>query len=91
MADERSSADMDQPTDPAAQHQTGATTRPALIASATRLSPMQEAYGGYTRHALGCPACTDVDSGRCSEGEQLWRDYHEISDQAYRKLAGEEL
>ena len=80
---------MDEPTDPPAKRQTTKAARPALIASATRLSPVQEAYGGYTRHALTCPACTDIDRGRCNAGEQLWRDYHQISDQAYQRLAGD--
>jgi hypothetical protein len=64
-------------------------TRPGLIASATRLSPVQEAYGDYTGHAIKCPKCRDIDRDRCSDGETLWRTYHEISDQAYRRLASE--
>lgn len=67
-----------------------AGTQPALIASATELAPPQEAYGAYTRHALACDRCRDIDRGRCSEGERLWRNYHAISDRAFRQLAGDE-
>ena len=64
-------------------------SRRDLIASTTRLSPVQEAYGASTRHALGCPKCRDIDRDRCSEGDKLWNDYLAISDQAYRRLARE--
>lgn len=64
-------------------------SRPAPIASTARLAPPQEAYGAYTRHALACPKCRDIDrEQRCSDGETLWREYHAISDQAFRRLAG---
>jgi hypothetical protein len=64
-------------------------SRPAPIASTTRLAPPQEAYGAYTRHALACGRCRDIDhEQRCSTGETLWRDYHAISEQAFRRLAG---
>lgn len=64
-------------------------SRPDLIASTTRLSPVQEAYGASTRHALGCSKCRDIDRDRCSTGDDLWNAYLEISAQAYRRLARE--
>lgn len=64
-------------------------SRSAPVASTSRLAPPQEAYGAYTRHALGCDRCRDIDrEQRCSDGEQLWRDYHAISGRAFRQLAG---
>lgn len=84
-ADERS-VDMGESRDEPAP----TASQPAPIASTTRLAPPQEAYGEYTRHALACDHCRDIDrERRCPEGERLWHEFHEISDQAFRRLAEE--
>jgi hypothetical protein len=83
-ADDRS-VDMDEPTDPPAEPD----SRPPVIAAATRLSPIQEAWGRYTGHATGCSGCRDIDRGRCLTGEELYRAYREQGERAYEQLAGE--
>jgi hypothetical protein len=83
MADERS-VDVDEPRDPPPAAE---SPQPAISAG-TRLSPVQEAYGDYTGHAIRCPKCRDIDRDRCTDGEQLWHAYQQMSDQAYRRLQG---
>lgn len=81
-ADERS-VDMDEPTDPGGEPD----SRPPVIAAATRLSPLQEAWGAYTGHATTCAGCRDIDRGRCTTGEGLYRTYQQHGEQAYERLA----
>jgi hypothetical protein len=59
--------------------------RPPLAAVA-RLSPVQQAYGAYTGHAIACDACRDVDRS-CADAEALWRAYRAAGDAAYERLA----
>lgn len=73
---------MDEPRDPPRDD----GTRPPLIASATRLSPIQQAYSRFTRHSLDCDTCRDVDRGHCDQAEQLWRAYQEQGADAFRRL-----
>jgi len=63
-------------------------TRPPVIAStASRLSPLQEAWSAYVGHATHCPKCRSRDAGRCDTAEQLYRAYDEQGDSATRRLA----
>ncbi|MGW1160337.1 hypothetical protein ACWD48_19395 [Streptomyces sp. NPDC002519] len=62
-------------------------TRPPAVVAATRLSPLQEAYGDYATHALRCPRCRDVDQ-RCDEAGRLWRAYWVKATEAVRGLTG---
>lgn len=63
-----------------------ATDRPPLAAGIGQLSPVQRAYATYTRHAIHCDACRDVDQ-TCQAAEQLWRDYRSVSGEACRRIA----
>jgi len=63
-------------------------TRPPVIVSAARLSPLQQAYSRYVTHTTECPGCRDIDSGRCEESERLWHAYRAQGDEAYRRLSG---
>ena len=63
------------------------THRPAVVAS-TRLSPIQEAYGAYTRHTLSCPTCRDIDAGPCEDSRLLRRTYLALDADARRALNG---
>lgn len=63
-------------------------TRRAAIAAGTRLSPVQEAYGAYAKHAVSCRWCRDIDHGRCGVGDELWGVYQEVSAEAYRRMPG---
>jgi hypothetical protein len=56
------------------------------LAAASRLSPVQQAYGAYAAHAIACPACRDVDR-TCADAEGLWRAYRSAGDAAYDELA----
>jgi hypothetical protein len=56
------------------------------LAAASRLSPVQQAYGAYTGHAIACDACRDVDRS-CADAEALWRAYRAAGDEAYDRLA----
>lgn len=62
------------------------TDRAPLAAGVGRLSPVQQAYSAYTRHAIGCPDCRDVDH-TCEIAEALWRTYREVGDAAGRQVA----
>ncbi|MFH8804031.1 hypothetical protein ACH4F6_31335 [Streptomyces sp. NPDC017936] len=75
---------MDERRDPPPAPQPG---RP-ILAAATRLSPLQQAYAAYTDHAVSCDACRDVDR-TCAEAEALWRAYRAIGDDACERLASE--
>lgn len=81
MADERS-VDVDdgreQPPD--------GTDRTPLAAGVGQLSPVQRAYAAYTRHAIGCPDCRDVDH-TCETAEALWRTYRTVSGVACQQIA----
>ncbi|MGW5582808.1 hypothetical protein [Streptomyces sp. NPDC003857] len=61
-------------------------TRAPLVA-AVSLTPVQEAYGRITTHALRCDDCRDVDQ-HCDVAEQLWRTYQALTDGAFRRLEG---
>lgn len=73
---------MDERRDP----QPGAQAARPPLAAATRLSPMQQAYGAYTGHAVSCPACRDVDR-TCATAEDFWKAYRQIADAACDELA----
>lgn len=63
---------MDEPTNPPP----AAERPPGPVCARSRLSPVQEAWGVYVRHATRCSVCRDVDQ-RCTEGAALylaWRD-----------------
>lgn len=62
-------------------------TRPPVIASVAKLSPLQQAYSRYVTHTNGCEHCRDVDRGRCGESERLWRDYRVHEEHAARGIA----
>ena len=68
---------MDERRDPPPPAQGG---RPPL-AAISRLSPLRQAYGAYTGHAVACDACRDVDR-TCAAAERLWRAYRAIADDA---------
>ena len=53
------------------------------------LSPVQQAYSDYVRHALACQFCRDVDAGPCATAEQLWQTYRQAYEDAFAGLAAE--
>ena len=63
-----------------------ATDRAPLAAGIGKLSPVQAAYAAYTRHAIACDACRDVDRS-CEQAEGLWRTYRAVSASACRQIA----
>jgi hypothetical protein len=64
-----------------------AVTRPPVITSgAGELSPLQQAYSAYVRHATNCDACRDLDRTACDTAGELWRAYREIGDAACRQM-----
>lgn len=62
-------------------------TRPPVIVSGVRLSPLQQAYSLYVQHTIKCDTCRDVDRGNCATSEELWRVYQAVGAAAYRQLA----
>jgi hypothetical protein len=85
MAHAARSVDVDEPTNlppPPRSY----PPRP-LVAAASRLSPLQQAYSDYTRHASSCLVCRDVDAGPCPSAERLWKAYRAIGDDACGQVA----
>lgn len=63
--------------------------RPALVASgASKLSPVQEAWGAYVGHATRCPDCRSLGGGPCERAEELYRAFGAAGVDAYRRLNG---
>lgn len=60
-------------------------TRAPLVAAATRLSPVQQAWAGYAEHFVACGHCRDVDQ-RCEDAERLYRAFQEVADAAFERL-----
>lgn len=63
------------------------TARAPIAAGLGRLSPVQSAYSAYTRHAIDCDDCRNVDH-TCEIAEGLWRAYQTAGRNAFRRLAG---
>lgn len=82
MADERS-VDVDERREPPPE----TTPRAPIAAGLGQLSPVQSAYGAYTRHAIDCDDCRNVDH-TCEIAEGLWRAYQTAGRNAFRRLAG---
>jgi hypothetical protein len=61
---------------------------PALLATTGQLSPVQQAQRRRHIHASHCKQCADIDRQRCTEGEQLWKDWTAALEDAYRRLNG---
>ena len=78
--------DVDQPTNPPPEPGSGRR----IVSVGGNLSPMQQAWSDYVGHGLKCPRCRSLDAGRCGDAERLHRDYREISDEAFERLADEE-
>lgn len=76
---------MDEPTNQPAP----ADSRPPLVAAHTRLTPVQEAWGAYARHQLHCRRCSDLDAGLCPTAGQLRQEWESLTQDAFRRLAGE--
>ena len=62
------------------------TDRAPLAAGLGRLSPVQQAYAAYTRHAIQCDDCRDPGH-TCDTAEGLWRTYREVSGAACQAIA----
>lgn len=75
---------MDQPTDGEQAAESGTQ---AIPQQAGQPSPVQLARSTYIAHATTCPKCKDVDRERCADGQQLWRDWESVCNEAYRQLA----
>jgi hypothetical protein len=63
-----------------------ATDRAPIAAGLGRLSPVQAAYAAYTRHAIRCDDCRDVDH-TCEVAEELWRTYQQVGGGAVQAVA----
>lgn len=81
-ADDRS-VDMSEGKDPGP-----VPKRRQLVAAAARLSPVQEAWAAYVRHANHCHACRTPGGGPCIPAEELWRAFRRQGDVAYARLEG---
>jgi hypothetical protein len=86
MANADRSVDVDEPKDSAPPADSGP---PVLAAAASRLSPVQEAYGAYARHHLHCRTCRDIDGGPCAVAADLHAAWERLSADAFGRLAGE--
>ena len=75
---------MAEPTDPVPT--AGSGPPQPLVAVNACLSPLQAAWDEYTRHALTCPVCRNVDASPCSDAEGLWRAYQAAGADAYDRL-----
>ena len=64
-------------------------TRPPVIASVAKLSPMQEAWSAYVDHGLNCPKCRSLGAGPCGEAERLHGAYQIAGEAAFERLADE--
>lgn len=53
---------------------------------ATRLSPVQEAWGAYVSHALECAICRSPDAGACEVAAALHQGYERESADANRQV-----
>jgi hypothetical protein len=84
MADEPGAVDVDERRDPPPQP----VTRPPVIVSGARLSPLQQAWSDYVDHTTRCDHCRDVDRDRCETSEELYRAYRAHEDAACRGVAG---
>ena len=84
LADE-GAVDVDERRD----HQPAVDSRPPLVAAHTSLSPIQEAWGAYTRHQLHCRRCADVDTGPCLTAGQLRQEWESLTQDTFRRLAEE--
>lgn len=82
MANADWSVDVDEPTTPPPRAE-----RPRLVAAHTGLSPVQEAYGAWTRHQLACSTCRDIDAGPCSTAALLHRHWEVLAQAAVRRVA----
>lgn len=70
-------------------HQPAADSGSPLVAAHTRLTPVQEAWGAYARHQLHCRRCSDLDAGLCPTAGQLRQEWESLTQDAFRRLAGE--
>ena len=68
------------------EHPPDGTDRAPIAAGVSKLSPVQEAWGAFTRHSLQCKACRDVDQ-KCTTAGQLWRRWQDVSVRAARQVA----
>lgn len=59
--------------------------RAPLATAGTRLTPVQEAYASYTKHAIACDDCRDPGSS-CETASVLWRTYMSIANRAARQV-----
>jgi hypothetical protein len=75
---------VDEPKDP----EPAAERRPTLIvAAASRLSPVQQAWRRYVHHSLyECDVCRRVDGSPCATAEELYRAYQEIANASMDQL-----
>ncbi|MEV7975482.1 hypothetical protein [Streptomyces sp. NPDC086519] len=59
--------------------------QPPLASAGSRLSPVQEAYAAYTRHAIACDDCRDPGRA-CEVAGVLWGTYMGIANRAARQV-----
>jgi hypothetical protein len=79
MADE-GAVDVDEPRG----EQPAPVSHPPIVGPS--LSDVQRAHIHYSNHTNDCYRCRDIDRGRCTVGEQLWRDWNAACDDAYWQL-----
>jgi hypothetical protein len=85
MADERS-VDVDEPRDTPPPADRG----PRAVAAASRLSPMQEAWGRYVGHSLHeCRTCRSADGSACPAAEALYAAYQQLAGRAFEQIRRE--
>ena len=71
MADEPGAVDVDERREQPPE----AVTRPPVIVSGAKLSPLQEAWSDYVDHAIACADCRHIGRARCETSETLYRAY----------------
>ncbi|MEU8642203.1 hypothetical protein AB0C91_09830 [Streptomyces sp. NPDC048674] len=74
---------MDERREPEAE----AGTRPTVKGVGVgKLTPLQQAWSRYVTHCRDCATCKDVDAGRCSTAEGLWRSWNLLGDHACQQM-----
>jgi len=56
-----------------------AVTRPPVIVSGARLSPLQEAWSDYVDHAIACADCRHIGRARCETSDRLYGEYQALA------------
>jgi hypothetical protein len=63
------------------------SSRQPIVAAASELSPVQQAWGEYATHYQSCKTCPDVDAGPCPTAESLYGAWRGLASEACQQIA----